>query len=179
MFGVNEYVIYGSNGVCQIKDICTPPGVEGDRKYYLLNPVYLKGTTIYTPVDNAKVVMRSILSREESERLIFRIPSIDTTWISNDKAREASCKQAIGTCDYVEWIKVIKTMLHKKREQNGLGKKLRQSDERLLSSASENLHGELAIALDIPIEAVEEYIESRIGVFEQKRAVSDDPSVRE
>lgn len=29
MFAVNEYVIYGSNGVCQIKDICTPPGVEG------------------------------------------------------------------------------------------------------------------------------------------------------
>ncbi|MNP77235.1 hypothetical protein D3C76_1746220 [compost metagenome] len=69
-------------------------------------------------------------------------------------------------------------MLHKKREQNGLGKKLRQSDERLLSSASENLHGELAIALDIPIEAVEEYIESRIGLFEHKIAVSNEPSVR-
>ncbi|WP_068787222.1 CarD family transcriptional regulator [Paenibacillus phocaensis] len=163
MFAVNEYVIYGSNGVCQIKDICTPPGVEGDRKYYLLNPVYLKGTTIYTPVDNLKVIMRSILSREESERLISRIPSIDATWISNDKAREASCKQAINTGDHVEWIKVIKTMRQRKTEQNSLGKKLRQSDERLLCSAAENLHGELAVSLNIPKEEVEEYIQNRIG----------------
>lgn len=173
MFAVNEYVIYGNNGVCQVKDICTPPGVEGDRKYYLLNPVYLKGTTIYTPVDNIKVIMRSILSREESERLISRIPSIHTAWISNDKAREASCKQAISTCDSMEWIKVIKAMLQRKKEQHGLGKKLRQSDERLLSSASEHLHGELAVALNIPIEEVETYIESRIGLFEQEVAASD------
>lgn len=173
MFAVNEYVIYGSNGVCQVKDICTPPGVEGNRKYYLLNPVYLKGTTIYTPVDNIKVIMRSIISREESERLILRIPSIGTTWISNDKAREASCKQAIGTCDYVEWVKVMKTMLHKKREQLSLGKKLRQVDERLLSSAAENLHGELAIALDIPKEEVEDYIASRIGQMENANESAD------
>lgn len=163
MFHINDYVVYGSSGVCQIKDICTPQGVEGDRKYYVLDPVYLKETTIYAPVDNVTVAMRSIISKDEIEDLFQTMASIETDEISNDKLREAKCKDALRSCDYIEWIKVIKMLYNRKQDRISQGRKLGQVEERLMHSASDNLHGELAVALDMPKEEVEEYILEHMG----------------
>lgn len=42
MFEKGAYVIYGSNGICIVQDITTLnlTGVDKNRKYYLLKPVY-------------------------------------------------------------------------------------------------------------------------------------------
>ena len=40
MFEVNDKVVYGIVGVCEVEDIAAPPikGIEGE--YYFLQPVY-------------------------------------------------------------------------------------------------------------------------------------------
>jgi len=171
MFNVNDYIVYGSNGVCMIEDICMPPKVDGvdkDKKYYVLKPIYSKGNTIYTPVDNTKVVIRKIISKEETEQLINSIPSIGTLLGSNDKVRAEQCKNALRSCDYMEWIKVIKTIFIRRQERISLGKKIGQIEERLLHTAEELLYGELAVPLEIPKEQVENYLVKRIEQLEKE-----------
>ena len=66
MFGKGELIMCGGHGVCRVIDITGNPIERSDRnkKYYVLEPVFEKASTIYTPVDNDKIVMRMIMIRE-------------------------------------------------------------------------------------------------------------------
>ena len=73
MFEIGEYVVCGNNGVCLIQEITTlrMSGVDQNRKYYILKPVYSAGSTIYVPVDALQSSMRRILSKEEATVLLY------------------------------------------------------------------------------------------------------------
>ena len=75
MFSVGEYIVYGVEGVCRVEEAgkLKVAGLDKNRAYYRLRPYYHDGT-IYTPVDG-KAVMRPVLTREELERLLPRLPA--------------------------------------------------------------------------------------------------------
>ena len=77
MYQPGETIIYSSSGVCTVEAVCVPPFAgknERDRLYYRLSP--RGGTeTIYVPVDSG-AFMRPVMTREEAERLIGRMPGI-------------------------------------------------------------------------------------------------------
>ena len=77
MFQAGDLVVYGTTGVCRVESIDRPnmTGADRHKEYYRLKPLYQDGF-IYTPVDNPKVFIRPVVSREEAERLIDLIPSI-------------------------------------------------------------------------------------------------------
>ena len=60
MFEKGEYIIYGSNGVCEVQDYMNAAGETDNRTYYVLAPMRSKGSTIFSPVDNQKVLMRKL-----------------------------------------------------------------------------------------------------------------------
>ncbi len=71
MFKVNDYIMYGMMGVCQVIDITTESFINNTkRKYYVLNHIYSNNTIIKIPVDNEKIPMRKILSKEDVSILI-------------------------------------------------------------------------------------------------------------
>lgn len=66
MFSKNEYIIYGSTGVCKIIDIVKKKfGFNKEREYYILKPAYDTNSTIYAPIDNDKISIRKIMTKEE------------------------------------------------------------------------------------------------------------------
>lgn len=67
MFEIGEYVVYGMNGVCRVEEIGTMDlgGIDSDKLYYTLLPIYTKGSRVFTPVDNQKVIMRAIISKKK------------------------------------------------------------------------------------------------------------------
>ena len=71
MFKVGDYVICGNKGVCSVENITTLSisGVDKERMYYILKPLYMNGSTVYVPVDSAGESMRKVLEREEAQRL--------------------------------------------------------------------------------------------------------------
>ena len=75
MFEKDELIMCGGHGVCRVVDIVGNPidRLDKKRKYYLLEPVFEKGSTIYTPVDNDKVIMRKIMNKEEAELSLIHI----------------------------------------------------------------------------------------------------------
>ncbi len=164
MFHVGDYIIYGSNGVCKVDKVGPMDfdGVSRDRMYYTLIPVYSKGSKVFTPIDNHKVVMRPILTTEEANALIDNIQSIDVMWESDDRKREEAFKEALRSCDCREWIKIVKTLYLRRKKRIEAGKKVTASDGKYLYLAEDSLYGELAVALNMKKEKVEEFIVERV-----------------
>ncbi len=160
MFEKGELIMCGGHGVCRVIDITGNPIDRSDlqKKYYVLEPVFEKASTIYTPVNNEKIVMRRIMNREEAEKLIAHIEEIDTMWIQEEKRREQTYKEAIRTYDSRSLVQIIKTLYQRKRSRINEGKKVLSSDEQYLHKAEELLYSEMSLALSIPKSEVEAYI---------------------
>lgn len=159
MFDVNDYIMYGTTGVCKVTGIKKDKSFgDVDAEYYVLNPVYDKKSTIMTRVNNKKVQMRQIKTRQEIQKLIRKMPSFGCNWIEDDRLRNQKYKEALSTGECEEWIKIIRGIHLKREERNEMGKKLRQSDENIAKSAERLLYEEISVSLQIPFEEVEAYI---------------------
>ena len=164
MFGKGDYIVYGTTGVCQVRDITAMSQGEGgnEKLYYVLEPVGVAGSRIMTPVEGNKSILRPIVSREEAYRLIDGIREVDQLRIADDKQREFMSKEALKTCDCRKWIGIIKTLHFRKKDRLARGKRLTEVDERYLKKAKENLYRELSIPLEIPAGEVEKFITERM-----------------
>lgn len=164
MFKKGEYVVCGNNGICKVTDVTTlnMSGTPKDRLYYILKPVYAESSTVYIPVDNHKVSLRSAVSEAEAHALIERIPSLNLIWVENEKQRELTYKECLkqNTCE--DYVRIIKTLYLRKQDRLSKGQKVIGLDERYLKQAEEFLYGELAIALGIKKEEVQAYITEEI-----------------
>ena len=130
--------------------------------YYILKPLYMNGSTVYVPVDSAGESMRKVLEREEAQRLIAAIPDIPLLVISNDKLTEQTYRECIRTNDCQELVKIIKTIRQRKQKRIQAGRKVTAVDAKYFHIAEDNLYGELAVALDIDRNEVENYIADAI-----------------
>ena len=160
MFGIGDFVICGNKGVCEVENITTLniSGVDKEREYYILKPLYMSGSTVYLPVDSPKESMRKVLRREEAEKLIRAIPEIPLLVITNDKLSEQAYKDCIKTNDCEDLVKLIKTIYTRKQKRLKAGRKVTAVDAKYFHMAEENLYGELAVALNISRKEVEGYI---------------------
>jgi CarD family transcriptional regulator len=160
VFKKGEYVVSGNKGVCVVENITTLSisGVDKEREYYILKPIYVAGSTVYVPVDTADGSMRRVLSHEEADRLIQAIPDIPLISIANDKFLEQEYKGCMKTNDCADWVRVIKTIYLRKQKRLQAGRKVTAVDEKYSRLAEDNLYGELAVALEIPKTEVKNYI---------------------
>ena len=165
MFETGDYVVYGHVGICQVKGVTTMDmdGIPKDRLYYVLQPDGKTEGTVYTPVDNMKLVLRPVMTKEEAEQLIEEIPEIDTLFIENDKLRETRYKECLKSCNSRELVRIIKTIYFRRRDRLASGKKATAMDERYMKMAEDNLYSELALLLKIPKEKMVDYISEKIA----------------
>lgn len=170
MYQINELIVYGNSGVCRVLEIGVPDiaGIDKNKKYYILTPIYSKGSLIYTPVETSKIPMRRVITMDKAQELLESIPSIPTINIGNEKFAEEKYRSAISTQDCKELIKVIKTVYLRQQDKISEGKKLSQTDERYFKQAEDLLYGEIAIVLNMPREKMKTYIELRTMQIEQK-----------
>lgn len=164
MYQCGEYIVYGYNGICEVKEITqlNMSGISQDVLYYVLCPLRSMDSKLYLPVENAKTVNRRIMTKEEAEYFLERIPGTEELWTANHKMREELYKIAMKTCDNKEWIRVIKTLYLKKQEKEALGKRISSSDERFLKYAEDSMFCELALALGMSEQDVRSLVEKKI-----------------
>lgn len=164
MFSVGEYIVYGTTGVCKVEAVgpMQMSGVSKGKLYYTLAPLYSKGSKVFIPIDNDKVIMRPVLTKDEAKALVEQIPTIELLWVSDEKRREDIYKTALRTCDCKEWIKIIKTLYLRKMSRIAEGKKVTVSDGKYLHMAEERLYEELALALEMEKDEVLDYITQHV-----------------
>lgn len=158
-------MVYDTAGVCRVEDIGIPegqPAAQKGKEYYRLTPVFGSGT-IYIPVDT-KVFMRPVISRQEAERLIHRIPEIRENLCEsrNQKVLENHYKEFLFTYECEDLVQLIKTIYMKKKNMERIGKKAGKTDIQYMRRAMALLHEELSIALEIPVDEVGNYIENAV-----------------
>jgi CarD family transcriptional regulator len=172
MFKIGEYIVYGMNGVCRVEEVgpMSLSGVNSDKLYYTLMPLYTKGSRVFTPVDNQKVVMRPVVSKADVCALIDESKDVEVIVTTNDKDREAAYKEGLRSCNCREWIRIINTATKRKKERLAQGKKMSACDERYLKQAQDNLYGEFAVSLNIEKDEVEDYMEHRLALKEMASA---------
>ena len=88
MFEKGEYIIYGSNGVCEVQDYMSAAGESDNRTYYVLAPMRSRGSTIFSPVDNQKVLMRKVMTKEEAREFLRDIPEYEDMEIRESRTQE-------------------------------------------------------------------------------------------
>ncbi|MEA4889184.1 MAG: CarD family transcriptional regulator [Clostridiaceae bacterium] len=163
MLKVNDYVVCGATGVCQIMDIITDNfGGKTDREYYVLNPVYTNGSTIYIPTDSDHLKMRRLMTRDEIYALINIEPDMEREWISDDQLRKAVFAETVQSCKPQELIKLVKTLYRRQAALKKEGKKLLSADISTLKSAEQLLYCEFALVLDIQPDQVASFITGQI-----------------
>lgn len=165
MYQTGDLIVYGSTGVCKVREIKEQsfPTTGEKRLYYVLAP--LSGDCVISaPVDSDKVFMRPIISREEAERIIERIPHIHVQVFYSRVSRELSEHyEAIlksHNCDSL--LELTMSIYAKKQALLSSKRKFGAVDERFLRRAEDLLFGELAAALDISRDRVQDYIASRV-----------------
>ncbi len=167
MFSVGEYIIYGNSGVCIVDSVgkLDMSGMPKDKDYYTLSPLYSKGSKVFTPVDNDKIVMRPVLGKQEALELIDGMAQTEVLWIPDEKKRENEYKDAIRTCAPDQMVRIIKTIYIRIQSRMAEGKKITASDEKYFHNAEEKLYGELAVALDMEKDKVKEYVVDRVNAM--------------
>ena len=162
MFNKGNFVINANNGICEIQDIVTMNMSGTKKEYYMLVPIEEKTAKVYIPVDTAEQRIRLTLTKNEANSLIQGIKDINETYIENEKEREKTYKEAIASRDPKRLVGIIKTIYVRRQKRIDAGKKTTAIDDRYFKIAENQLHGELAFALDVPKNEVAQLIISNI-----------------
>ncbi len=160
MYQPGDLVVYGRTGVCRVERVEVRPDGQA---FYALSPLY-QNCDIYTPAEG-KVFMRPVISREEADALIDRASGMEVEACEGLSLRELTdhYQAAIAAHDCQTLFELTMSIYTKKRAAERAKKKFGAVDERFMREGESLLFGELAVALDIPLEEVKSYISHRIG----------------
>lgn len=162
MFEKGEYIIYGSNGVCEVQDYMNTAGEGDNRIYYVLAPMRSKGSTIFSPVDNQKVFMRKVMTKEEARELLRGIPEYEDMEIRDSRTQEQQYKEILQSGNSTESLRLLKALYERKRKREAAGRRITAVDEKYLFLAKDCLLNELSIALDMDVEDVDKILADKI-----------------
>ena len=102
MYKENDYLVYG-------KDICQVEKIEkqkfNNEDYYILRPIRNKSLKISAPMSDKAGKIRSLITKEEIEYLISKIPSLPIIE-ADDKLMESEYKKLLN--DIKEFINGLK-----------------------------------------------------------------------
>ena len=164
MFKIGEHIIYGTNGICRVADVCPSPYDKTDtRTFYLLIPVNNPmSSTIYTPVDNERVPMRRLMTREQIECLVAAMPEIELLQVPVEKQRREIYRAAIHQLRPEGYVSVIKTVNRRRRELAAAHKHFPVTDLEYGRLARQLLCSECAHVLGLSQEAADAYVLSAL-----------------
>ncbi len=161
MFQIGELILYGNTGVCRVEAIGQPQSAAFaamKKDYYTLAPVFGSGV-IYAPMDSP-VFMRPIISKEQALELIHKIPEIQAKPYSTRDQRQLSehYRGFFESHNCEDLLQLIRSIYVKEQNLSQNKKKVGSTDQQYMRRAMDLLHGELAAALEIPMEEVESFI---------------------
>ena len=164
MFKVNDVVVYGSQGVCEITGIeCQKIGGES-KEYFVLKPKNDSKAVFYVPTWNEKAwgKMRKLITKTAIDALIDSIPTNSPTWIANENERKETYKKILAAGDQAAIISMIQALFYHKKEREAEGKRLHMSDEHFMKEAEQILHNEWQHVLNVDKSGLIAYIQERI-----------------
>ena len=164
MYEIESVVMHITNGICKIKDIQEKSFTQNiNQKYYVLQPVFETGTTLFVPIENNPARIRTLLTKEEINGMMQTLANQqDKPWINDDNHRLSHFKTVLKNGNQQEILSMLHTIYLKQIQKKQSGKKLRFTDERVKNAAEKLVQQEFSYVLQIPQEEVPDWICSHI-----------------
>lgn len=161
---IGTLVIYGTNGICTVKDRRRDKLSGTKMEYFVLEPVDNPNSIIFVPVENTALIskMKKILSREEIISLVESIGNDNINWIDDNKKRAEYFSEVLSKADRTELLMLIKCLYIKRKELSADNKRLWASDENILKAAEKIINTEFSLVLGISQSEVPSFIQKTI-----------------
>lgn len=155
MLHQGEMVVYKCRGMYEVENVGKLKFSYTDRKkeYYTLHSVEDEKEMVYVPAVENEAIRRP-MNRDEALQLVEEAHKTQILDVPNEKAREQEYKQCIGSYEPKEWIRILKT-LYQRTKKRGTATSV---DKKYQQVAERALYSELAYALQVPINQVEEIL---------------------
>lgn len=164
MFKVNDVVVYGPQGVCEIVDIEKQRVAGETKEYFVLKSKNDKGATFYVPTWNEKAwgKMRKVMTKADVDALIDSMPAQQPTWIENENMRKETYKRILSSGDQAAILSMVQALFLHRKQREDEGKRLHMSDEYFMKEAEQLLHNEWQYVLNMDKAGLMAYIFARI-----------------
>jgi CarD family transcriptional regulator len=169
MFKINDVVVYGSQGVCEIVDIEEKKIDGASKSYFVLKSKADRGATFYIPTWNEKAwgKMRKVMTQKDVDALIDAMPTKTPTWIANETERKEAYRKILASGNQAAIISMVQALFIHKKEREAEGKRLHLSDEHFMKDAEQLLYNEWQYVLNVDKAGLMDYIFRRIESNEQ------------
>ena len=153
MYKSGDVVVYGRD-VYRIKDV--KDNYLFDKTYYIMNPIDDDSLVTSVSVDTTSY-LRDVITKEEAEELIAKIPSIEIVQAS-DRDIEYEYKQLLRENTLEALIKIIKTTYMRNMMRQNQNKRISEKDEQYFNQAERRLYNELSISLHLTFDDTKQYV---------------------
>ncbi len=165
---IGETVRYGQSGLCKIEGTCTKEIAGEQQEYFMLTPLFKKGSTVFVPCANEELVQRmcSPLLEEEIPLLLARAAEEEIEWIRDFRRRSELSKKALSSCDRMDALLLIKSIYAHRKEVQGKGTRVHTTDDYFLKDAEQLIYSEIAYVQNKEYEAVEKEVKAILKIEE-------------
>lgn len=146
-----KYIIYR-------KSLCIIESIK-DNKYILKS---VEDPTLKMQVPINMPYLRKLVSKQEIEKIIKKIPSIPIIDIP-DKQLENTYKELLASATFEDLIKIIKTTYIRNNNRKLKNKKISDRDKYYFNLAEKYLYEEFSVVLNLSYEDTKNYIINKIN----------------
>ncbi|MEF9935372.1 MAG: CarD family transcriptional regulator [Clostridium sp.] len=158
MFNKGDLIIYSSHGICCIDSICDIDVLGESKKYYILHPIENAKLKISIPVDSKKVLMKELVTESEAKDIFESFSGDGIEWIEASSYRNKVYSDILKNGGRDQISGLLNTLLRREQVAISDGKVFNERDSKLIKSIKSVLFKEMALALDISYEQVEQKV---------------------
>lgn len=104
MYKKNDYLVYKKD-VCKVREV--RKNKMNGKDYWILVHINDKSLIIEVPIDNRMRFIRDVINKEDTEKLIKKISSIDTLENIDDKYIEKTYKELLYIVEPIPESEII------------------------------------------------------------------------
>lgn len=155
---IGDFIVYRKD-VCRIANI--KKNHLNNMDYYLLIPIDDESLHIDVPVDNRMGYLRDLITKEEVEEIIKRIPNISVIE-SDEKRLESEYRNLLSEGTHENLIKIIKTAYLRNKDRLDNKKKISDKDNHYFEIAEKYLYNEFRVVLKMDYDEVKNYVINQV-----------------
>ncbi len=165
---IGETVRYGQSGLCKIEGTCEKEIAGAQQEYFMLTPLFKKGSTVFVPCSNEELVQKMCLplTPEEIPALLARAAEEEPEWIRDFRRRSEASKKALSSCDRMDVLLLIKSIYAHRQEMQGKGARVHTTDDYFLKDAEQLIYSEISYVQNKEYEQVEKEVKAILGIEE-------------
>lgn len=162
-FKVNDYIFYGTDGICLIDDVCENPfdGAPAGVCYYVMHTVSEPRQTIWNPVDNERVPMRAVMTVGEIDALLSSVDALEPFSAPNAKLLREKYIGAMKSGQPAEWGRVMQTYLKRRAVTDG-SVRVTDAERTFFDNARALLVSEISLVKELSRVEAEELVDGYV-----------------